>query len=287
MTMVILLSGCGGGGSGNVLNDSSGLENKLGIWEGIGEQTQGSWSIRIDIGRLEQSIEYPSLNCAGDLELIEDSGNRLLFRESITFGIEACTSDGFIELTDESESVLNYNWYLTEESLNQNQPDGWGTVSRVQSNGSPPTDNTEEEGQSEAPPPPSGGSNTPKPQGSAGVGHYRALGGELYNTIWWHDDGVYVEFVARSEPNESDHWVQFAITNTSPYSYYAPFCSIEYMVGSTVVGRDGFIAFYYTNGSVLKPGEYQRGIREPLPFNFTDHNTYEKIRMKKCDLNYF
>jgi len=95
------------------------LVKKVGIWEGVGQQVGASWTIRIDINKNEQLIEYPSLNCGGFLTLLENSATRLLFKETITFGKNACVDQGFIALVDQSATELTYLYYWphsTEES---------------------------------------------------------------------------------------------------------------------------------------------------------------------------
>jgi len=88
----------------------NGLAGKLGVWEGEGQQSGISWTIRIDLKEDEQLIEYPSLNCGGFLTLLEESDAQLLFKETITFG-SGCANLGFVELTDQSENELVYRYY--------------------------------------------------------------------------------------------------------------------------------------------------------------------------------
>lgn len=87
-----------------------GLEGKVGVWAGEGQQQGVSWTIRIDIGLDEQTIEYPSLSCGGTLDLVSETENQLRFRETITYGV-GCADQGIVELTDESSTSLVYRYY--------------------------------------------------------------------------------------------------------------------------------------------------------------------------------
>jgi hypothetical protein len=93
-----------------------GLEGKLGLWEGEGQQPGISWTISIDLQLDQQLIEYPSLNCGGYLTLLEESDAQLQFRETITFGQNVCCDQGIVELTDQSENELVYKWFTDELS---------------------------------------------------------------------------------------------------------------------------------------------------------------------------
>lgn len=101
----------------NALNDQpdppigNGLAGKQGVWEGLGQQSGISWSIRIELNEKEQLIEYPSLQCGGFLTLLEESDAQLLFRETITYGKFTCVDQGFVELTDQSNTELVYRYY--------------------------------------------------------------------------------------------------------------------------------------------------------------------------------
>jgi len=91
-----------------------GLAGKLGVWEGVGQQQGASWTIRADLRLDEQLIEYPSLDCGGFWELLEETDAQLSFRETITFGNSGCVDQGRIELTDQSENELVYRYYFSD-----------------------------------------------------------------------------------------------------------------------------------------------------------------------------
>ncbi len=108
----------------------NGLIGKIGVWEGEGQQSGISWSIRINIQQGEQLIEYPSLNCGGFLTLVEESEAQLLFKEKITFGNGACIDLGFVELTDQSENELVYRWYRSDSNGEKGVLFAVGSVSK-------------------------------------------------------------------------------------------------------------------------------------------------------------
>lgn len=117
----------------NGLNDQNtppiggGLAGKIGIWEGEGQQTGISWTIKIDITAEEQLIEYPSLSCGGTLTLLSATDAQLIFREKITFG-GGCVDNGFVELTDQSSNELVYRWYYPDQNNEQGELGAVGSV---------------------------------------------------------------------------------------------------------------------------------------------------------------
>lgn len=108
-----------------------GLTGKLGVWEGVGQQSGVSWTIRINIQETEQSIEYPSLNCGGTLDLIEETEAQLIFEERITFGRQTCVNEGIVELTDQSENELVFR-YWEGLDLDFGAPSAVGNLTRVE-----------------------------------------------------------------------------------------------------------------------------------------------------------
>lgn len=120
----------------NDLNDQvsppigDGLEGKLGVWEGVGQQDGLSWTIKITLTEEEQRIEYPSLYCGGTLTIVEESDAQILFWEDITNEEETCCIDGFVELTDQSIDSLIYRWYFQDEYGGKGELGAVGTVTR-------------------------------------------------------------------------------------------------------------------------------------------------------------
>ena len=92
--------------------DLDGLGAKVGIWEGIGIQDGQSWTIRIDLSRDSQIVDYPSLACGGNLNLVEASPDRLLFYEVINYGTQFCVDSGYTELLNRPDGQLTYQYYL-------------------------------------------------------------------------------------------------------------------------------------------------------------------------------
>ena len=123
----------------DALNDQTeppiggGLAGKVGIWEGVGQQQGISWTIRADLQLDEQLIEYPSLNCGGFWELIEETEAQLSFRETITFGNNMCVDQGLVELTDQSENELVYRYYFPDGAGGfQDEVGAIGNLARTQ-----------------------------------------------------------------------------------------------------------------------------------------------------------
>ncbi|MET0050177.1 MAG: hypothetical protein ABW095_03735 [Candidatus Thiodiazotropha sp.] len=109
-----------------------GLAGKLGVWEGEGQQPGVSWTIRITLREEEQLIEYPSLECGGYLTLLEETDAQLLFRETITFGNDICYDQGFVELTDQSQTELVYRWYFDGNGDEKGELHAVGSVHKTQ-----------------------------------------------------------------------------------------------------------------------------------------------------------
>ncbi len=110
----------------------NGLAGKVGVWEGEGQQSGVSWTIRIDISTAEQLIEYPSLDCGGYLTLLEESDAQLLFRETITYGLNICIDQGFVELTDQSANELVYRYYFPNGTNEPTDLSAIGSVTKTQ-----------------------------------------------------------------------------------------------------------------------------------------------------------
>lgn len=113
----------------------NGLVGKVGVWEGEGQQTGISWTIRINIQESAQTIEYPSLSCGGTLDLLNESEAQLIFRETITFGLPGCVDRGFVELTDQTENTLVYRWYYPNDVDEQGELGAIGSVTKMEQKG--------------------------------------------------------------------------------------------------------------------------------------------------------
>jgi hypothetical protein len=74
-----------------------------GTWTGSGHQspagaTGADWSISMTIGDGGASIDYPSLGCGGSLTELFRDDTAAEYRESITYGREACIDGGSISV---------------------------------------------------------------------------------------------------------------------------------------------------------------------------------------------
>ncbi len=104
------------------------LVEKTGVWTGAADQTNTSWTIEITLSEIEQVINYPSLLCGGYLTLIHADETTLLFRETITYGNSGCVDQGLVELIEDADNKLLYNFYYDDQvtiSLG-----AWGEVRR-------------------------------------------------------------------------------------------------------------------------------------------------------------
>jgi hypothetical protein len=108
------------------------LENKFGVWEGVGTQPGISWTIKITLKSNEQLIEYPSLSCGGFLTLISETETKLLFRETITFNTKDCLDQGFIELIETSETTMDYNYFYPNTTNEKGELCAYGSVTKVE-----------------------------------------------------------------------------------------------------------------------------------------------------------
>ena len=84
----------------------------IGEWEGMGSQDNGThWSIRLNIRPNFYVIDYPSLICGGVLTLIKSDNKSLVFKETLTYGIDRCINHGEIVLSKIAEHKVSYHWF--------------------------------------------------------------------------------------------------------------------------------------------------------------------------------
>lgn len=107
-----------------------GLLDELGVWEGVAAFDNSSWAVRIILNEDFQRVEYDTLGCNGQLTLLEESENRLLFYRTITENFNGCRINGYIELTDLSENELEYRFYWPDGRNEQGELAGVGTLRR-------------------------------------------------------------------------------------------------------------------------------------------------------------
>lgn len=114
----------------DTITSNSELNSKLGVWEGVGEQPGISWTIRITLNADEQRIEYPSIQCGGILQLLEEKEGYLLFRETITQNT-VCADQGFIELVETTATSMDYNYYWPNSENQLGELGATGAVNKV------------------------------------------------------------------------------------------------------------------------------------------------------------
>lgn len=86
-----------------------------GQWVGTGYQSNNghTWSIRFTADTEKQiyTIEYPSLNCGGEWELLEYENGRAVFREVIREGYLSCVTYGRVVVTWVGQDYLSFSWF--------------------------------------------------------------------------------------------------------------------------------------------------------------------------------
>jgi hypothetical protein len=76
-----------------------------GVWTGQGTQGNGdNWSIKLTINNGRYNIEYPSLECGGNLKIMTGDLKTLEFEEVITFGKNKCLNNGKVVIKDKTFS---------------------------------------------------------------------------------------------------------------------------------------------------------------------------------------
>jgi hypothetical protein len=70
----------------------------FGTWEGKGYQTDSdtTWTVGFKIQGNKYVIDYPSLKCGGEWNLISINSKEAKFRERINYGLEECTNNSLV-----------------------------------------------------------------------------------------------------------------------------------------------------------------------------------------------
>jgi hypothetical protein len=89
-------------------------QSLTGVWYGSGHQspagaTGADWAITMTISDSGASIDYPSLGCGGSLTELFRDGTSAEYRESITYGQDACIDGGTITVRFFREN-LSWTW---------------------------------------------------------------------------------------------------------------------------------------------------------------------------------
>jgi hypothetical protein len=91
------------------------LEDIDGEWFGIGEQFEenSSWNIKLKINSNNNlyEIEYPDLECKGNLILIINEPSNIVFKEKINIGINNCVNNLKAELFIINSNKIRINYY--------------------------------------------------------------------------------------------------------------------------------------------------------------------------------
>jgi hypothetical protein len=88
----------------------------LGDWSGRAQQNNNTaWSISLSIipgslGSVVGKIDYPSLNCGGELTLKRVTKNSIELFENLTYGASTCVDRGTDILRLSSARKLDFNW---------------------------------------------------------------------------------------------------------------------------------------------------------------------------------
>jgi hypothetical protein len=81
------------------------------VWAGDGVQDDGQrWSVEIALGAEEAKISYPSIPCAGTLEILASTTETITLRETITSGTLVCITGGTVVLRVEAGGSLMFDW---------------------------------------------------------------------------------------------------------------------------------------------------------------------------------
>jgi hypothetical protein len=91
------------------------LEDIDGVWYGTGQQfdDNSSWSIKLNINSYNNlyEIEYPDLECKGNLILINNELGNIIFKEKIYTGLNNCVNNLRAELFIINSNKIKINYY--------------------------------------------------------------------------------------------------------------------------------------------------------------------------------
>jgi hypothetical protein len=94
------------------------LKQFTGEWQGMGTQSDGGqWRIRINSRTYGYFVDYPSLVCGGMWRLLKTGDNRLVFKETLTYGIERCLDHGEVVITTITPNKFSYHWSGTKSKI--------------------------------------------------------------------------------------------------------------------------------------------------------------------------
>ena len=98
---------------------SSMLKQFTGAWEGMGTQSDdGShWRIRVNSRSYGYFIDYPSLVCGGVWKLLKTTDSSLIFKETLTYGMERCIDRGEIVINKVVADKMSYFWSSSNSKI--------------------------------------------------------------------------------------------------------------------------------------------------------------------------
>jgi hypothetical protein len=104
-----------GHGGGMVVGGAGDLGGR---WAGRGYQynNNSSWDIDLALrpgdGGIAGTIDYPSIGCSGELDLVSDEGQVLVVRERLTVNPRnICVDGGTIKVVMRVDGALDWRWY--------------------------------------------------------------------------------------------------------------------------------------------------------------------------------
>lgn len=96
----------------------AGQNQFTGEWEGAGTQSDGSqWSIRVNSRANGYFIDYPSLVCGGVWKLLKTTESNLVFKETLSYGIERCVDHGEIVIHKVAQDKVSYHWSSAKSKI--------------------------------------------------------------------------------------------------------------------------------------------------------------------------
>ncbi len=120
LTLVILVGLTAGlmGFMPKVGAQEQGAGSLAGLWRGPVTQTDPVETYEVDItlfpgpgGTLATGrADYPSLACGGRLEMMAQSAGRVVTREVLTYGWDACIDQGILTLSARPDGRLDFIW---------------------------------------------------------------------------------------------------------------------------------------------------------------------------------
>ena len=82
------------------------------IWKGLGIQDNDStWTIKATFSSNKYTIDYPSLNCGGELIPLFISTDEYQFRERLLYGQSICLDNGRVTISKVDSNTALYSYF--------------------------------------------------------------------------------------------------------------------------------------------------------------------------------